>query len=70
MRIRTLAALAAAVIALVPLRALAHEEHALHSLTVIDSVSPTIEGLEFRIVHLDAPALVVRNDTSQTLKVL
>jgi len=70
MQIRAIAALVAAVLTLLPLRAAAHEEHALHSLTVIDRVHPTIEGIEVRVVHLDAPALAVRNDTSQTLTVL
>ncbi|HJR45747.1 MAG TPA: hypothetical protein VJ927_09095 [Actinomycetota bacterium] len=48
----------------------AHEEHALHALTVLRSVSPDIEGVEVRIVHLDAPALFVRNDTDRLLTVL
>ena len=71
MVIRSLAAGAAALLALVcATPALAHEEHALHELTVIDSVSPNIEGIDVRVVHLDAPALVVRNDTDEVLTVL
>ena len=62
---------AAAVLALALVTpATAHEESALHALTVIDSVSPNVEGIEVRMVHLDAPALVVRNDTDEVLTVL
>lgn len=50
--------------------AAAHEEHALHALTVLHSVSPDLAGVEVRIVHLDAPALVVRNDSPRLLTVL
>ena len=60
---------AAAVIA-VPIHVRAHEEHALHSLTVLESVSPQLDGVEVRIVHLDAPALVITNDTSEVITVL
>ena len=71
MRLRPTAAVAAALAVLgFAGRAVAHEEHALHALTVIQSVSPDIDGIEVRVVHLDAPALVVRNDTSQLLTVL
>ena len=48
----------------------AHDEHALHALTVINRVFPTIDGIEVRVVHLDSPALVVRNETDQVLTVL
>ena len=67
-RTATLAALTIALLAAAPVSA--HEEHALHELTVIDSVSPNIEGIEVRVVHLDAPALVVRNDTDEVLTIL
>lgn len=50
--------------------AIAHEEQALYALTVLHRVAPDIEGIEIRVVHLDAPALVVRNDTSRLLTVL
>lgn len=50
--------------------ALAHEEHALHALSVIERVYPSIDGIEIRVVHLDAPALVVTNDTDRVLTVL
>ena len=67
-----LTAAAAAALAVVGFagRSLAHEEHALHALTVLREVSPDIQGVEVRIVHLDSPALVVRNDTSRLLTVL
>lgn len=50
--------------------AFGHEEHALHGLTVLDSVEPEIEGIDVRIVHLDAPALVVTNDTEDPITIL
>lgn len=48
----------------------AHEERALHALTVLDEVSPAIAGLQVRVTHLTAPALVVSNRTSHPLVVL
>ena len=50
--------------------ALAHDERSLHSLTVIDSVSRRVEGLEIRVVHMGAPALAVRNTSGRVLTVL
>jgi hypothetical protein len=47
----------------------AHDERALSALTVIDSVQPNIDGLEVRVVHLGAPALVVRNNNESTVTV-
>ena len=70
MWIRIAAAVTAAALMTVAAPAVAHEEHALHGLTVIDNVDPAIEGIEVRIVHLDAPALVVTNDTDEVLTVL
>ena len=71
MSLRLRAALAAAVAVVgCTTPVFAHEEHALHELTVIETVSPDIEGVEVRIVHLDAPALAVRTDTRKTLTVL
>ena len=64
----TAAAAGLVLVSVVP--ATGHEEHALHALTVIDNVSPNVEGIEVRMVHLDAPALVVRNDTDEVLTVL
>ena len=48
----------------------AHEELALHSLTVLGSVSPALEGVELRVVHLGAPAFAVHNQTDERLTVL
>lgn len=47
-----------------------HDERSLHSLTVLDRVSPQIEGLEVRVVHLGAPALAVRNLSGRVVTVL
>ena len=67
---RFIAAALGAVVAVTCSPALAHEEHALHVLTVIDRVYPVVEGIEVRVVHLDAPALVVTNDTDDVITVL
>ena len=67
---RFAAAIAAAALFALAVPARAHEEHALHSLTVLDDVSPELEGIEVRIVHLDAPALVVTNETDEVVTVL
>ena len=48
----------------------AHEELALHSLTVIGSVPAALDGVEVRVVHLGAPALVVDNPTDTAIRVL
>jgi hypothetical protein len=48
----------------------AHEELALHSLTVLDSVSPELESVDLHIAHLGAPAFVVSNPTAEPLTVL
>lgn len=48
----------------------AHEELALHSLTVVGSVPAALEGVEVRVAHLGAPALVVDNPTDTTVRVL
>ena len=48
----------------------AHEEMALHHLTVLDSVSPALDGVEVRIVHLGAPAFAVHNPTGIPVTVL
>lgn len=64
------AAIAGAMVVAISVPAVAHEEHALHALTVIDSVVPATEGVEVRVVHLDAPALVVRNHTDEVLTVV
>ncbi len=45
----------------------AHEETALHALSVIDRVSPQIRGVSFRVVQLTQPVLVARNTTDQAL---
>lgn len=70
MRMRTAAAVAVAIAFVSVPVARAHEEHALHALTVIDAVAPNVEGIEVRMVHLDSPALVIRNDTDRVLTVL
>lgn len=68
---RRVAAAAAVVVVLgLTLPAQAHEEHALDVLTVIDRVSPAVDGVEIRIVHMDSPALVVTNETKETVTVL
>lgn len=48
----------------------AHEERSLHSLTVLDRVTPQIDGLELRVVHLDGPAIAVRNLSGSIVTVL
>jgi hypothetical protein len=60
---------AAMVLVLFSTPAPAHEEMALHALTVIDSVTPAIDGLDVRVVHLGGPALVVENETGELLRV-
>jgi MYXO-CTERM domain-containing protein len=62
------AALAAAVAMVLahPAIAAAHEERAVEALPVLIDVAPDIEGLEIFVVHLTAPALVVRNHTDRT----
>ena len=67
---RCLTALAAAVLLVAPVPALAHEEHALYELTVLDTITPELDGIEIRVVHLDSPALVVTNETDEVLTVL
>ncbi|MEA2447484.1 MAG: hypothetical protein QOK47_1121, partial [Actinomycetota bacterium] len=49
--------------------AVAHQELPLHALPVISAVQPEIDGLEFRVLQLTAPALVVENSTSHPLLV-
>lgn len=70
MRFRNLAAVAAAVmaVALAP-TSFAHEESALQALTVLDRVTPALDGVDIRIVHMDSPALVLTNDSQKTLTV-
>lgn len=70
MKMRLAVAAAAGMFFVSVMPAEAHEENALHALTVIDDVAPNVEGIEVRMVHLDAPALVVRNDTDEVLTVL
>src|SRR5688572_30489071 len=67
---RLAAILAAAALLLIAQPVRAHEEMALHALTVLDAVEQSIEGLEVRVTHLGAPALVVRNETDGVLTVL
>ena len=55
---------------LLSLPAHAHEEMALHALTVLDAVEPNVPGLEVSVTHMGAPALVVRNRAGRTLSVL
>jgi hypothetical protein len=69
MFVRAAACGAVAVLVFVSPPARAHEERALHALTVLDAVSPEEPGLEVRVVHLGGPALVVRNETDRTLEV-
>jgi hypothetical protein len=47
--------------------AAAHNERALHALTVLDEVEPDVSGLEVRVVHLGGPALAVTNRTDEVL---
>jgi hypothetical protein len=64
------AACAVAAILLLPPSVNAHEEMALHALTVLDSVEPRVPGLEVKVAHLGGPALVVRNETDEALTVV
>ena len=66
---RLAAILAALALLSIAQPARAHEEMALHALTVLDSVEPSIDGLEVRVTHLGAPALAVRNETGGVLTV-
>lgn len=70
MWIRIAAAFGAVSLATVVAPAAAHEEQALHALTVIDRVAPAVEGIDVRVVHLDAPAMVITNETDEVLTVL
>jgi hypothetical protein len=45
----------------------AHEESALHALSVIDAVTPQIPGLSFRVIQITQPVLFARNHTGKTL---
>jgi hypothetical protein len=47
----------------------AHEEGSIDALTVLDRVSPHVEGLEIRVVHLGAPALAVDNETGRVVEI-
>ena len=70
MRFRRLAAAAAGVTVLaVAVPSYAHEENALLALTVIQNVTPEGTGVEVRMVHLDSPALVITNETSEVVTV-
>ena len=73
MRSKRTAAAAAVLLSLLvslpgPVRA--HEERALHSLTVLHEVTPRIGGLEIRVTHVTAPALIATNETGKPLIVL
>jgi hypothetical protein len=70
MRAVRAALVAALFVALFAAPASAHDERSLHRLTVLDRVSPRIEGLEVRVVHLGMPALAVRNNSGQVITVL
>ncbi len=70
MVVPTVGAVIAAALVVTAAPAAAHDEHALHALTVIERVYPVIDGIEVRVVHLDAPALVVTNETDEALTVL
>lgn len=61
---------AAAVSALGGAPAAAHEETALHALSVIDEVRPQIPGVTFRVVQITQPTLVARNTTPEPLIIL
>jgi hypothetical protein len=52
-----------------PPPASAHQEMALHALSVIDAVTPAIPGLSFRVVQITQPVLFARNHTDETLVV-
>lgn len=70
MRFRRLAAVAAGVTVLASaIPSYAHEENALQALTVIQSVTPQVDGIEVRIVHMDSPALVITNETPEVVTV-
>ncbi|HYI44515.1 MAG TPA: hypothetical protein VE174_03515 [Actinomycetota bacterium] len=47
----------------------AHEESALHALSVIDAVTPQVPGLSFRVIQITQPVLFARNHTGRTLTV-
>jgi hypothetical protein len=49
---------------------LAHEETALHALSVIHEVVPSIAGVTFRVVQITQPALVARNSTRAPLVIM
>lgn len=70
MRFRRLAVAAAAVTVLaVATPSYAHDENSLDAFTVIQRVTPEMTGVEIRIVHLDSPALVITNETSEVVTV-
>lgn len=70
MRFRRLGVTAAAVTVLaVVTPSNAHEENSLAAFTVIQSVTPEMTDVEIRIVHLDSPALVITNETSEVITV-
>jgi hypothetical protein len=62
-----LALLLSTAVAIVP--AVAHEELSLHALPVITAVEPEVGGIDFRVLQLTAPAIVVENSTNHRLLV-
>ena len=47
----------------------AHEEEAIHALAVLDEYEPAIDGVDFRVAHVTAPALVASNQTHDPLTI-
>ena len=70
MRFRRLTVIAAAVTVLaVATPSYGHEENSLEAFTFIQRVTPEMTGVEIRIVHLDSPALVLTNETSEVITI-
>ena len=47
-----------------------HEETALHALSVIDRVSPSVDGVSFRVAQLTQPVMIAKNTTDEPLVIL
>ncbi len=53
-----------------PTNSWAHEESALHALSVLERVTPDLPGVSFRVVQITQPVLVARNRTDDPLVIL
>ena len=47
----------------------AHDEEAIYALAVLDQYEPLIDGVDFRVAHVTAPALVASNETHEPLTI-